>query len=73
MSKNSNIQHVQTLMFKDQIDNVKKLTGMKNKKDAMLEVVEAFLELRPVKENGRWIVPAFPVMNLQHGFSVSKK
>jgi len=61
MSKDSNIQHVQTLMFKHDIIQLKTLTGENNKKDMLSACIEAFLELRPVKQDGRWIVPSiFP-------------
>lgn len=61
MSKDSDIQHVQALMFKTDIMLLKTLTGENNKKDMLSACIEAFLELRPKKENGRWIVPSiFP-------------
>jgi len=57
MSKDSNIQYVQTIMFKDDIVLMRQLTGYKDKKNAVSACIEAFLELRPVKQDGRWIVP----------------
>jgi len=67
MSKESNIQHVQTLMFKSDIEELERLTKCNNKKDAISASVEAFLELRPVKQDGRWIVPCFPIINSRYG------
>lgn len=56
MSNTSKIQHAQTLMFSHEISDLRRLTGQDNTKDALSEAVEAFLELRPVKKDGRWIV-----------------
>ncbi len=65
MSNTSKIQHAQTLMFANDIIDLRRLTRKTNTKDALSEAVEAFLELRPVKDNGTWKVPVFPGMNIK--------
>ena len=65
MTNRSKIQHAQTLMFAEEIIDLKRLTGRLDTKNALSDAVEAFLELRPVKDNGTWKVPLFPGMNVK--------